>query len=97
LIVLGDEIGLSGKAVKQMLDSDELADEVRYDERQARELGINGVPFFVINDRYGVSGAQQPEVFLQTLEKAWQEYEKENREVVTVTDDTAVCSPGSNC
>jgi predicted DsbA family dithiol-disulfide isomerase len=97
LIVLGDEIGLSGKAVKQMLDSDELADEVRYDERQARELGINGVPFFVFNDRYGVSGAQQPEVFLQTLEKAWQEYEKENREVATVTDDTAVCSTDSNC
>jgi predicted DsbA family dithiol-disulfide isomerase len=97
LIVLGDEIGLSGKTVKQMLDSDELTDEVRYDERQARELSINGVPFFVINDRYGVSGAQQPEVFLQTLEKAWQEYEKENREVATVTDDAAVCSAVSNC
>ena len=78
LIILGDEIGLDGKLVKQMLDSDALTDEVRYDERQAGELGINGVPFFVINDRYGVSGAQQPEIFLQTLEKAWQEYEKEN-------------------
>ena len=80
LIILGDEIGLDGRQVKQMLDSDALADDVRYDERQASELGINGVPFFVINDRYGVSGAQQPEVFLQTLEKAWQEYEKENPE-----------------
>jgi predicted DsbA family dithiol-disulfide isomerase len=80
LIILGDEIGLDGRLVKQMLDSDALMDEVRYDERQARELGINGVPFFVINDRYGVSGAQQPEVFLQTLERAWQEYEKENPE-----------------
>ena len=78
LIILGDEIGLDGRLVKQMLDSDALMDEVRYDERQARELGINAVPFFVINDRYGVSGAQQPEVFLQTLERAWQEYEKEN-------------------
>ena len=78
LIILGDEIGLDGRLVKQMLDSDALTDEVRYDERQAGELGINGVPFFVINDRYGVSGAQQPEVFLQTLEKAWQEYERDN-------------------
>jgi predicted DsbA family dithiol-disulfide isomerase len=78
LIILGDEIGLDGKQVKQMLDSDALADEVRYDQRQARELGVNGVPFFVINDRYGVSGAQQPEVFLETLQKAWKEYEKEN-------------------
>ena len=78
LIILGEEIGLNPKLVKQMLDSDDFADEVRYDERQARELGINSVPFFVINERYGVSGAQEPEVFLQTLEKAWQEYEKEN-------------------
>lgn len=97
LIILGDEIGLNGKLVKQMLDSDALADEVRYDERQAQELGINGVPFFVINDRYGVSGAQQPEVFLQTLEKAWQEYEKENPETITVTADGAVCSTGGDC
>jgi predicted DsbA family dithiol-disulfide isomerase len=73
LIILGDEIGLSGKAVKQMLDSDAFSDEVRYDERAAAELGIQGVPFFVINDRYGVSGAQQPEVFLKTLETAWKE------------------------
>ena len=80
LIILGDEIGLNGKVVKQMLDSDALADEVYRDEELAKALGINGVPFFVINDRYGVSGAQQPEVFLQTLEKAWQEYEKENPE-----------------
>ena len=97
LIVLGDEIGLNGKAVKQMLDSDALADEVRYDERQAQELDINGVPFFVINDRYGVSGAQQPEVFLQTLEKAWQEYEKENPGTAKVTADAAACTTGSNC
>jgi predicted DsbA family dithiol-disulfide isomerase len=78
LIVLGDEIGIDGRAVKQMLDSDAFADEVRKDEQQAQALGINGVPFFVINERYGVSGAQQPEVFLQTLEKAWQESVNEN-------------------
>lgn len=75
LIILGDEIGLDGKLVKQMLDSDELTNEVRSDERRAQELGINGVPFFVVNDRYGVSGAQEPEILLQTLEKAWQEEE----------------------
>ncbi|MFI5131521.1 MAG: DsbA family oxidoreductase [Chitinophagales bacterium] len=85
LIILGDEIGLDGRLVKKMLDSDALMDEVRYDERQARELGINAVPFFVINDRYGVSGAQQPEVFLQTLERAWQEYEQEHPELKLAT------------
>jgi len=75
LIILGDEIGLDGKLVKQMLDSDALTEEVRFDEKQAREAGVNSVPFFVINDRYAVSGAQEPAVFLQTLEKAWQESE----------------------
>ncbi len=89
LIILGDEIGLDGKQVKQMLDGDAFTDEVRYDERQARELGINGVPFFVMNDRYGVSGAQQPEVFLQTLERAWQEYERENPEAKEAIADEA--------
>jgi predicted DsbA family dithiol-disulfide isomerase len=97
LIILGDEIGLSGKAVQQMLNSDELADEVRYDQKQAQELGINGVPFFVMNDHYAVSGAQQPEAFLQTLEKAWQEYEKENPALVMNTAEAAACSPGRNC
>jgi predicted DsbA family dithiol-disulfide isomerase len=97
LIILGDEIGLNGKLVKQMLDSDALTDEVRYDERQADELGINGVPFFVIDDRYAVSGAQQPEVFLQTLEKAWQEHEKKNPVAEKAMADTATCSADGDC
>jgi predicted DsbA family dithiol-disulfide isomerase len=97
LIILGDEIGLNAKAVKQMLDSDELVDEVHHDEELARALGINGVPFYVINDRYGVSGAQAPEVFLQTLEKAWQEYEQENSEAVVAAADSATCSVEGVC
>jgi predicted DsbA family dithiol-disulfide isomerase len=97
LIIIGDEIGLNAKAVKQMLDSDELVDEVHHDEELARALGINGVPFYVINDRYGVSGAQAPEVFLQTLEKAWQEYEQENPEAVVAEAETATCSAEGIC
>lgn len=97
LIILGDEIGLDGKLVKQMLDNNALSDEVRYDERQARELGISAVPFFVINDRYGISGAQQPEVFLQTLEKAWREYERENPEADEAVPDAVACSADGNC
>ena len=75
LIILGDEIGLDGRVVKKMLDSEDMADEVRYEQRQAAELGINGVPFFVINDRYAVSGAQPSGVFKNALEMAWKEYE----------------------
>jgi len=89
LIILGDEIGLDGKLVKQMLDSDSMGDEVRYDERQARELGINGVPFFLINDKYAVSGAQPPELFRQALDKGWEEYAKEHREEENVKGNVA--------
>jgi integrase len=46
-------------------------EEVRADERAATELGINGVPFFVLDRRYGVSGAQSPDILLQALEQAW--------------------------
>jgi len=46
---------------------------VRADEREASELGINGVPFFVINRRYGVSGAQPPELLLKALQAGWED------------------------
>jgi predicted DsbA family dithiol-disulfide isomerase len=46
---------------------------VRGDEREAARLGISGVPFFVLDRRYGVSGAQPPEVLLGALEQAWAE------------------------
>jgi predicted DsbA family dithiol-disulfide isomerase len=76
LIILGDEIGLNGKQVKQMLDGDEFAFEVRQDEKMAQAAGIGGVPYFVFNNRYAVSGAQEPEIFLKAMEKAWGEYEQ---------------------
>jgi predicted DsbA family dithiol-disulfide isomerase len=80
LIILGDEIGLDGKLVHEMLGSDTFADEVRYEQRQAREIGINGVPFFIINDRYAVSGAQPSGVFLEALEKGWRDHSRHQLE-----------------
>jgi hypothetical protein len=54
-----------------VLSGDAYTEEVRADERAATELGINGVPFFVLDRRYGVSGAQSPDILLQALEQAW--------------------------
>jgi predicted DsbA family dithiol-disulfide isomerase len=48
-----------------------VANEVRADEREAAELGITGVPFFVLGRRYAVSGAQPAELLLQALRQAW--------------------------
>ncbi|MDB5621317.1 DsbA family oxidoreductase [Tardiphaga sp.] len=67
---IGAELGLDPKEVKQMLESDALADEVRRDEQEAQEVGVAGVPFFVINRKYAISGAQPVEVFEEVLRNA---------------------------
>ena len=56
-----------------LADPEAYADAVREDEREAAELGANGVPFFVLDRKYGVSGAQPAEVFAQALGQAWGE------------------------
>jgi predicted DsbA family dithiol-disulfide isomerase len=71
LATLGVELGLAGDEVRAMLASDAYADDVRADEQRAATFGIRGVPFYVIDERYGVSGAQTPAVFLDALEQAW--------------------------
>ncbi|HET9634902.1 MAG TPA: DsbA family oxidoreductase [Gemmatimonadaceae bacterium] len=70
LIELGREIGLDGDAVAAMLDSETYAAEVNADIEEARDLGINGVPFFVFDRAYVVSGAQDAEVFADALDRS---------------------------
>jgi len=72
LVELAVEAGLDADAARTVLaDRTAYADEVRADEREAAELGANGVPFFVLDRAYGVSGAQPAEVFTQALNRAW--------------------------
>ncbi len=73
LVAIAKEVGLDEAMVKEFLHSDELAMEVKADIQEAQELRIHGVPFFVFNRKYGVSGAQDPAVFLDTLIKAQSE------------------------
>ena len=73
LVELAGEVGIDSERARAALDSDEYAGDVRADEREAAELGITGVPFFVINRRYGVSGAQPPEVMLEALAVGWKD------------------------
>ena len=63
--------GLDGTRVDEVLVSREFEAEVRADIERAQAYGATGVPFFVIDEKYGVSGAQPTEVFTQVLEKAW--------------------------
>jgi predicted DsbA family dithiol-disulfide isomerase len=74
LVELAVEAGLDAEAVRAVLaDPARYADEVRADEHEAAQLGANGVPFFVLDRTYGVSGAQPAEVFTQALTQAWGE------------------------
>ena len=68
LTTLGSEAGLQG--VEELLDSHRYEDAVVTDHHQANKLGANGVPFFVFDGRYGVSGAQSVEVFTDALARA---------------------------
>lgn len=88
---LGAEAGLDTDEVEAVLDSGKYADDVRADEREAAELGISGVPFFVIDRRYGVSGAQPADLLLGALERAW----SERSPFEVVGDDGDACADGS--
>ena len=69
LVQTATSIGLAEAEVRQVLESDAFEYEVKQDELEARNIGVRGVPFFVFDDRYAVSGAQSTEAFLETLEK----------------------------
>jgi len=77
LLLLGVEVGLHTDAIKKMLNSDEYSNDVEKDVNDAHSIGVRGVPYFVFNDQYVISGAQRAETFLDALNKAW--YEWENR------------------
>ncbi len=75
IIQLGVDIGMDASEIKQMLESNEYADEVRNDLQEAQQVGVRGVPFFLINRKYAISGAQESSTFLESLNKAWEEVE----------------------
>lgn len=73
LVRLASEVGVPAEEAAAMLAGSDFEYEVRADETEARDFNITGVPFFVVNRKYAISGAQPVEVFTQALEQAWQE------------------------
>jgi predicted DsbA family dithiol-disulfide isomerase len=73
LAEIGAAAGLDPERIRAVLATDEFADAVKADIAQAQSLGISGVPFFVLDNKYGISGAQPAELFTSALEQAWQE------------------------
>lgn len=72
------EIGLDKNEVNDLLKSELYADKVEEDIDQAQQIGVRGVPFFVLDRKYAVSGAQEPDAFFQALTRAYGEHQKEN-------------------
>lgn len=67
---LGADVGLKQDEMNVLFETENFTEEVRQDEKLAHEIGVQGVPFFVFNQKYAVSGAQPVEVFKEVLEKS---------------------------
>jgi predicted DsbA family dithiol-disulfide isomerase len=93
LIRLAEEAGLEPAEVRSALDSEQYAAAVRREENEARELGITGVPFFVIERKYGVSGAQPADALLGVLEQVWAEDHPAPKLTPVGGGDGQVCGP----
>lgn len=87
LKALGLEIGLNAEAIDEVLNSNTYANEVRQDIKEAQSIGVQGVPFFVFDTKYAISGAQPAAAFLEALEKVWEEGKFKSK--VTLRNTTA--------
>jgi predicted DsbA family dithiol-disulfide isomerase len=91
LVDLATKMGLDPVAVRTALETRQYRGEVEQDQIEARELGATGVPFFVIDRRYGVMGAQPSDVLLDVLQQSWHEA---NRALGRVGDEgDFACGP----
>lgn len=97
LIELGNGFGLNAAEIRQALESNAFADDVRHDIAEAQYLGIQGVPFYVMNNKYAVSGAQAVPVFGQTLQKAFEDWQQETAKPKLEIIEGESCGPDGNC
>jgi predicted DsbA family dithiol-disulfide isomerase len=73
LVEIAKSLGIAETEAREALNSSNFAAAVKEDELQAQRIGVRGVPFFVFNNKYAVSGAQASDTFLEVLQKVWQE------------------------
>ncbi len=88
---LAGEVGLDVEAVRKVLADETHAADVRVEEQEAADIGIQGVPFFVVGRKYAVSGAQPAELLRRVLDTAWSELGP--KALVAVDGDADACGP----
>ncbi|WP_027965020.1 DsbA family oxidoreductase [Halalkalibacillus halophilus] len=91
------DVGMNREAALEVLKREDYRDAVVHQQQTARQIGVTGVPFFVFNGKYAVSGAQASETFLEILEKVHEEEKAENQlEMINTGAKTEYCE-GDDC
>jgi predicted DsbA family dithiol-disulfide isomerase len=90
-------MGFEENKLKQLVESDEFAENVHHDVYEAQQVGVRGVPFFVFNRKYGVSGAQPTDVFLSALNQSYQEWNESTQPNLSTTTNGESCDVTGEC
>ena len=93
LTEIGKAAGLAESEIANVLNSDLYAEEVHEDIEQAQQVGVRGVPFFMIDSKYAVSGAQESDTFLGALTKAYEEHATKNNLETIGSKTNDACGP----
>ncbi|MDO5637412.1 MAG: DsbA family oxidoreductase [Myroides sp.] len=97
LTELGIEIGLDENELQVAFNDDKYLYQMKQDIQEAQNIGVRGVPFFVFDRKYGVSGAQPTEAFLETLNKSFGEWREKNPKTILDISQGQSCDINGNC
>ncbi|SDW20437.1 DsbA family oxidoreductase [Aequorivita viscosa] len=97
LVQLGKDIGLDEAEINTIFSDEKYATLVNQDIQEAQRVGVQGVPFFVIDRKYGVSGAQPAQAFLENLKVAFAEWRKQNPETKLEVTQGQSCTTDGIC
>jgi protein disulfide-isomerase len=97
LISLGKEVGLTEEAINESLTNSQYLNQVNRDIQESQQLNVQGVPFFVFDRKYGISGAQPVGNFVQTIEKSYGEWREKNETTGLKVTEGPSCTLDKNC
>lgn len=99
LVGFAAEVGIAEQRALACLNSNEFEDKVDVDIYESRQLGVRGVPFFVLDRKFGISGAQPKEAFVETIKKAWEDFVQRNPilQFSESSQDGNSCDVDGNC
>ncbi|KOY80428.1 DsbA family oxidoreductase [Lysinibacillus macroides] len=95
LLTIAEQVGLQREEVAKILVADTFKEEVEADIQEGLQLGVRGVPFFVLNRKYGISGAQPQQVFEETLHKVAEEEGLKPKLTMAGSEDSGICTDDS--